>query len=307
MITDTDAPFMLPDDIRPFLKWAGGKRWLATEIKKLIPTDMSRYVEPFLGGAAVFFAVQPSYALLSDANQELIEAYEGIKQDWQGVWDRLEWHQKRHCAEHYYLQRSSKETFITTKAARFIYLNRACWNGLYRVNLKGEFNVPKGSKERVIFDYDDFAAIANALSSASLCHSDFEVSIDQCGDGDFLFIDPPYTVKHNMNGFVKYNENLFSWEDQVRLRDCLVRAAERGAEIVVTNADHHSIRNLYKGVGNLRTVRRNSVLSADSRYRGEVTELLIALPKKRKLARCNSTLVISKQKRWQKFEKPDLG
>jgi DNA adenine methylase len=148
------------------------------------------------------------------------------------------------------------------------------------VNFKGQFNVPKGSKERVVFDYDNFEEIARALQAVTLLHCDFELSINQTGAGDFLFVDPPYTVKHNSNGFVKYNERLFGWHDQIRLRDCVVAAAERGADVIVTNADHASIRTLYRGVANIRTVKRSSVLSGDSRFRGEVTEVVITLPKK---------------------------
>lgn len=111
---------------------------------------------------------------------------------------------------------------------------------------------------------------------------DFEASVDEAAAGDFVFLDPPYTVKHNLNGFVKYNENLFGWQDQIRLRDAALRAARRGASVVVTNADHPSIRGLYRGLANVRTVKRSSKLSGDSRYRGEVTELVLGLPKKPK-------------------------
>lgn len=255
------------------------------EVRALVPRSFNRYVEPFLGGAATFFALRPKQALLSDANAELIETYEAIKQDWQDVWCRLEWHQEQHSHEHYYSQRAKAEVALPARAARFIYLNRACWNGLYRVNLRGQFNVPKGSKDRIVFDFDDFGKVASALKYADLRHGDFEKSIENCGEGDLLFIDPPYTVKHNMNGFVKYNENLFSWSDQIRLRNAVRDAAARGAHVIVTNADHASIRNLYKGIANLKTVRRSSVLSGDKRYRGHVTELVLILPKRSRASR----------------------
>ena len=155
VLVDKETLVREPEPL-PFLKWAGGKRWLAPEIIKMVPQPLNRYIEPFLGGGAVFFACKPNMALLSDSNADLIETYEAIKQGWQSVWDRLEWHQERHSHEHYYAQRAASETSLVARAARFIYLNRACWNGLYRVNLKGKFNVPKGSKSKIIFDNDDF-------------------------------------------------------------------------------------------------------------------------------------------------------
>jgi DNA adenine methylase len=142
----------------------------------------------------------------------------------------LKVHAKRHSKKYYYyLRDEAKPTSLAGQAARFLYLNRTCWNGLDRVNLKGKFNVPKGTKSKVILDTDDFEAAAKALGAATLVCSDFATIVDMAEKGDLIYADPPYTVHHNMNGFIKYNEVLFSWEDQTRLRDCLLRASERGA------------------------------------------------------------------------------
>src|SRR5690606_33757078 len=116
-----------------------------------------------------------------------------------------------------------------------------CWNGLYRVNREGIFNVPIGTKTNVLMESDDFLRVSEILKRAELRSCDFEDTLNRCGHGDFVFVDPPYTVKHNNNGFVKYNEEIFSWQDQLRLSAVVRRAAERGAAIVVTNADHASV------------------------------------------------------------------
>jgi DNA adenine methylase len=163
------------------------------------------------------------------------------------------------------------------QAARFIYLNRTCFNGIYRVNKQGNFNVPLGSKNTVVFDHDDFEAVARSLSSTQLTALDFEAVVDRCGEGDCLFVDPPYTVKHNLNGFVKYNETLFAWSDQIRLRDALIRARTRGAEVMICNAHHQSVLSLYKEAANIHVLGRYSVIAASSKMRRSTTEIMIRL------------------------------
>lgn len=262
--------------IVPFLKWAGGKRWLASNISHQIGRPRGRYIEPFLGSGAIFFSVQPNFALLGDLNQELVDAYKAIKTDWKGVQERLEFHQLLHSEDHYYSTRSEIPEDYLDRAARFIYLNRTCWNGLYRVNLSGVFNVPIGTKSCVILDSDDFKTIAKLLESASITSGDFQSLIDQAEQDDVIFADPPYTVRHKFNGFVKYNESLFSWNDQIRLRDSLLRASERGAKVIVTNADHDSIRELYKCGFKLSAIERYSSISGKSSTRGKYSELVIS-------------------------------
>ena len=152
-----------------------------------------------------------------------------------------------------------------------------CWNGLYRVNLRNEFNVPLGTKTSVLLDTDDFAAVSSLLRVASLSASDFEPIIDSAQSGDFLFVDPPYVTRHNLNGFAKYNQKIFSWADQVRLAEAIRRAAKRGVLLLLTNADHSSIRDLYASLGQKLTLRRHSVLAADARNRGATTEFAVAV------------------------------
>ncbi len=265
------------DVVVPFLKWAGGKRWLVSLHPQLLRLPFSRYIEPFLGSGAVFFHLAPAKAILADRNKELIETYQAIKDDWKSVKRELAKHHRNHSKRYYYAVRQSRPRCLHTKAAQFIYLNRTCWNGLYRVNLSGEFNVPIGTKTAVVLDTDDFASVAALLKNADLQASDFESVINLATTGDLLFIDPPYTVKHNLNGFIKYNETLFTWKDQIRLRDSVVAAQERGATVVLTNAYHKSVRQLYKGIGTHHRLDRHSVLAADPVKRKICDELLVIL------------------------------
>ncbi len=261
-------------ELQPIIKWAGGKRWLVRKAGDLFPSDYGNYIEPFLGGAAVYFHLAPSSALLSDVNAELINVYSSIQKDWRRVAEFLKAHQQLHCSEYYYKVRSSSPRSKFAQAARTLYLNRTCWNGLYRVNLRGEFNVPIGTKSNVLADLDAFPRVADLLQGARFRVGDFEESIDEAVDGDFVFVDPPYTVKHNYNGFIKYNENLFKWEDQVRLRDAVVRAAGRGVKVLVLNANHESISSLYEGFEQI-VLSRSNVLSGKSEFRGVYQELAV--------------------------------
>lgn len=259
----------------PFLKWAGGKRWLMPLAQQLATEKIKTYYEPFVGSGAMFFALHPKSAVLSDFNEELIHTYKAIRSDWQAVSSELRRHHRNHSTDYYYQIRSSNPRTPHTQAARFIYLNRTCWNGLYRVNLDGVFNVPIGTKTKVVLDSDDFQAVASLLKKVSLHSGDFERIIDKAGKGDLVFADPPYTVRHQFNGFVKYNEKLFSWSDQERLMRALVRAKSRGAKILCTNADHHSVRELYGDEFSLNPVSRYSAISGEKKSRGKYAELII--------------------------------
>ena len=259
----------------PFLKWAGGKRWLSDKIVELALPLRGKYIEPFLGSGAVYFALRPAQAVLSDANFELINTYQAIKDDPKIIECLLREHQRQHSKDYYYKMRNYKPRCEYRMAARFIYLNRTCWNGLYRVNLSGKFNVPIGTKSAVTMETDNWSTMAELLKPAKLICGDFENSIEMAEKDDVVFADPPYTVKHNLNGFIKYNDALFSWGDQIRLRDAVLRAKRRGARVIVTNAHHASIRELYQNKFILEPVERASVLAGSSAHRGRYEELLI--------------------------------
>lgn len=261
--------------IIPFLKWAGGKRWFTLRYLNMVPNKYRRYFEPFLGSGAVFFALRPKRAVLSDINADLINCYRAIRDDPEAISEHLIEHHNAHCKEHYYLTRTQKPADPIGRAAWLIYLNRTCWNGLYRVNKRNEFNVPIGSKKNVVLPTDDFSGIGNLLVGAEILCQDFEKTIDAAGHDDFVFVDPPYTVDHNLTGFLKYNDKVFSWEDQIRLRDAVKRAADRGAQVLVTNANHNSVREIYSQTGRLDTVHRASVLAADANHRIRTEELVV--------------------------------
>lgn len=260
--------------IEPLLKWPGGKRWLAFGNNLPQLPAFRRYLEPFVGGGAIFFSLLPRRGVLSDLNADLINLYSVCRDAPGDLVEALRVHQRLHCKEYYYHVRSSKPNSPLARAAQMLYLNRTCWNGLYRVNKKGEFNVPIGTKTSVIMERDDFFGVANALREVELKCCDFEATVDEADRGDLLFVDPPYTVRHNENGFIKYNEDIFRWEDQIRLRDALVRASKRGSFIIVTNGDHSSIHDLYRGNFEYRRLERSTVLSGYIKGRGKTSEAM---------------------------------
>ena len=224
----------------------------------------------------MFFAIQPKKAILADANARLIETYEQIRDNPAYIAKLLRRHHSAHSDVHYYAVRDRKHPrSASQRAAQFIYLNRTCWNGLYRVNRQGEFNVPRGTKTSVVLEADDFSAVSRRLLNVELLAQDFAKTMAKVGRGDLVYVDPPYTVKHKYNGFAKYNDKMFSWADQVRLRDAVAAAIARGAFVAVSNADHPSIAELYCGIGVHRKVSRSSVIAGRASHRGIFDELLI--------------------------------
>jgi DNA adenine methylase len=262
----------------PFLKWAGGKRWLVFNYPEFFPQSFNTYIEPFLGAGSVYFYLQPDKAILGDFNQDLIATYQAIQNQWQDLNGSLRYRQRRHREDgnYYYWLRAKSPEPLVERASRLIYLNRTCFNGIYRVNQKGEFNVPRGSKDKVLIDTDNFEAMSMLLKKAELISGDFERLVDRAQKDDFIFADPPYTVLHNYNGFRKYNEVLFSWADQERLAAALRRAVMRGAKVLCTNANHASLRELYSTPEfSLEVVSRASTISADKSSRKHFEELII--------------------------------
>lgn len=266
--------------IKPFLKWAGGKRWLVPILRKVAPANIDNYFEPFVGSGAIFFSLSHKRAHLSDTNAELIETYHAVKNQPKLVYRYLLKHQRSHCKQYYYETRAKRARSSASQAARVIYLNRTCFNGLYRVNRDGIFNVPKGSKDTVIFPDDDFNEYSSWLTMTELSVSNFEESIDKAINlgpkGSFVYIDPPYVVNHNRNGFLKYNENLFTWEDQLRLYQKCLELYEAGVPFVMSNADHSSIRELYGRAFQIYKLDRKSVLSGNKAFRKPVSEILVS-------------------------------
>jgi DNA adenine methylase len=262
--------------IEPFLKWPGGKRWLVEKYSNLFPRSCRRYIEPFLGGGAVFFFLQPRHAILTDVDADLINAYRQVRAHPQQIETQLRKLEKRHCHDFYYYMRDQEPESLADRAVRFIYLNRTCFNGLYRLNRDGRFNVPVGTKNQVSYPPGYLEMVAKALRAASLQVADFEQTMDRARDGDFLYVDPPYTVAAINGNFIRYNDRLFSWHDQRRLADTLCRAKRRGAMFLLSNANEKCIQDLYAGVGFRYEVERVSRLAADSAARTKKTELVIS-------------------------------
>ena len=261
----------------PFLKWPGGKRWLINKYSTLFPTKFDRYFEPFLGGGAIFFALCPQKAILSDINVELINLYKVMRDKYADLIAEMKKHQEKHSKEYYYQIRNEKYHNDVQAAGRFLYLNRTCYNGLYRVNKAGKFNVPIGSKNNCIYDTERYYLYSALLKNTELEISDFDKIISYAGTGDLIFADPPYTISGNQNSFIKYNEHLFSWDDQVRLHTALSDAKARGVTILATNSGVDQLKCLYKQSGfYVKTLERHSLISGNPKKRRKQEEMLIS-------------------------------
>ena len=211
---------------KPFLRWAGGKGWAVRHVLNIVRNlDYNNYHEPFLGGGAMFFALQPNVAFLSDVNPRLVQTYRALRELGK-CHPYVEFSQRK---EDYYAIRGTKFEHEFECAAQFIYLNQLCFNGLYRVNRKGEFNVPFGNRESHNFNLTNLRAVAQSLENINIHHRDFEASLVDVNAGDLVFLDPPYTVSQSANGFIEYNEKLFSMADQERLSKFIAEVDRRNA------------------------------------------------------------------------------
>lgn len=262
--------------MQPFLKWPGGKRWFVANYHKVFPQRYNAYYEPFLGGGSVFFFLMPQKATISDINPDLTNTYRVMSNHPKQLRTLLESHQKKHDANHYYEVRKHIPENAIERAARFIYLNRTCFNGMYRVNRNGQFNVPIGTRERFTDDIDLFGEYSRILQHSHIRTQDFVATIREAREDDLVFVDPPYTIAHNQNSFIKYNERLFSWRDQARLLNALVRARNRGAMIVATNARCLELEQMYREYGfYTHILSRFSSISGNADGRGRQEELLV--------------------------------
>lgn len=277
----------LPDDLldrassplsaspRPYLRWAGSKQRILGQLAPFLPSTFGTYFEPFLGAGSLFFLLSPKRAVLSDACEELVENYRAVRDGASQVCRHLK--SMRLCEDVYYEIRDARSRGRFKGAAEFIYLNKGCWNGLYRVNSSGQFNVPYGRpKTDFLIDIENVRACANALArrSVKLLHCDFEISLKSAKRGDFVYLDPPYVTRHNRNGFRDYNESLFSWDDQVRLAQVAESLVRRGVYVLISNASHDDVLDLYPSF-EASVLTRNSTLAGDRKYRTQVEELVL--------------------------------
>lgn len=273
-LTSTDGSRLIAvrQRLDPPFRWPGGKRWLVDRLLELVPADSGRFYEPFFGGGALFWALRPEIATISDSNLALMACYGAIRDHHGEVSARLrELTQDRAT---YYRVRSERPTDEIARAARVIYLTTLAFNGIHRVNKAGDFNVPYSGRTYARLREESFlSAYADALRTAEILSVDFEEAVDSAAAGDVVYLDPPYTVKHGNNGFVKYNDRIFSWNDQKRLARVARNLASRGCHVIVSNADHDSIHELYEGfVETIET--RTSAMAAEVKHRGDIQEIV---------------------------------
>lgn len=265
------------DRITPFLRWPGGKRWLVDRVINQIDYGKGKkYIEPFVGSGAIFFAHRPEHAIISDVNSELIELYVVMRDHPEELRQCMINHQDHHSREYYYKTRAEHPRSSIARAARMLYLNRTCFNGMYRVNKHGDFNVPIGSKSNCIYDVDMFVDYSNILKKADIRCADFADVLFEAEDGDFIFADPPYAVC-GKNIFTKYNDNLFTWNDQMRLFSLLKKSRDCGVNILSTNAYSEELVTMYESAGFcVSRVNRPCSMAGDPRKRMIVDEMIVS-------------------------------
>lgn len=266
-----------PIAAKSFLKWAGSKKKLLPELRNYWNPDRhQRYVEPFVGSAQLFFTLQPQSAILSDINTELINTYEVVRSNPIGLFDAISTYPKD--KDFYYNLRSANLATLTNleKAARFIYLNKLCFNGLYRTNLKGEFNVPYSNSPTSNFPTkEELLLCSKALEKTLLVNNDFEFVIkENCQKGDFVYLDPPYAIA-NSKIFYQYDPHTFGLEDIKRLKDLLTELDRKDIDFLLSYAYCEEIISLFKE-WNIRTVKTQRNIAGFSKNRKKAVELLIS-------------------------------
>lgn len=267
--------------VKPFLRWVGGKRWLINKVDHLIPKEINNYFEPFLGGGAMFIhLIQKNMiketSFLSDINPDLINSFEMIKKNPERL--IMELKRYKNEKEFYYNERKKNHRTEIKRASQFIYLNRTSFNGIYRENLKGEYNVPYGYKKyKELFEFENLKQLSVLFKNSEFSSNDFDKIKNKVKKGDFVFLDPPYTVVHSLNGFIKYNQKLFSWDDQKRLRDLVMYLENENINFILSNAYHHSIDNLYDiSKSSKMVLERASVVGGKNAKREKYKEILIS-------------------------------
>jgi DNA adenine methylase len=273
----------------PFLKWAGGKRALLPLLRPLVPPMLGTYHEPFVGGGALFFDQRPARAVLSDRNAELVATYVALRDDVQRVVDELRKHEAEHSEAHFLAVRTQRGNCLepAARAARLIYLNHTCFNGLYRVNRRGDFNVPFGHyKNPRICDEANLRACSSALQTATIELDGFEAVLDRAEPGDFVYFDPPYVPVSKTSSFTSYTSDRFGpWEHR-RLRDVTLELAARDVRVVLSNSNAPAVFDLYVDGFQVTRVQAPRSVAARARDRGNVEEVLIVGPSKATARQC---------------------
>lgn len=275
------AKILRTDDAGPFVKWVGGKGKLARVLATLLPpgVELMRHVEPFVGGGALFFARAPRRALLCDVNHDLVETYLAVRDEVEFVLRHLRVLARGHDEESYYRVRerynARDHASRAERAALFVYLNKTCFNGLYRVNKRGHFNVPMGRYAKpAIADAATLLAASARLAGADIRCAPFETLISEARPGDFIYMDPPYEPVSRTANFTSYAQDGFSQADQARLRDVFRELDRRGSKLMLSNSDAPLIRELYRGY-RIHEVMASRAVNCDPSARGPVRELVV--------------------------------
>lgn len=289
---------------RPFLKWAGGKRQLLPELQKRVPKQYGTYYEPFLGGGALFLALQRPHAVVNDSNSELINCYKVVRDQVEDLTALLEEHQAHNSEDYYYAVRDWDRAANYTqrqpieRAARIIYLNKTCYNGLFRVNAQGQFNVPYGKYAKPnIVDAGVLRAVSHYLNDAdiTLRNGDFVDATSGAHPGDFIYIDPPYDPVSDTASFTGYDVNGFGKTEQERLHRHIDSLTAHGCLVMLSNAYTEFIRGLYTGYYCLR-VEAGRAINSDPQKRGKVDEVLVLNYDEERAARRTTRRTSSKQR-----------
>ena len=271
--------------LRPFVKWAGGKTQRLDRLHAYMPKTYNNYFEPFIGGGSFFLNISPKKATINDFNAELVCAYKCFQNDelFESLKNELKKHEANHSEEYYYQIRSmdKEEGFLTlpiyVRAARMIYLNKSCFNGLYRVNSKGFFNVPSGRKKKVVtFDEENFDSLREFFrnNNITILNGDFEDAVKSAKAGDFVYFDPPYDVIENKNSFTSYAKNDFGKDEQIRLARLYKKLSDKDVLVMLSNHNTVFINELYKDF-NIHVVNAKRMINSKADRRGDVEEVII--------------------------------
>lgn len=264
----------------PFLKWAGGKRQLLSQIDKHLPNSFNKYIEPFIGGGALFFYLLPKEAILIDTNEDIVNSYKIIQNNLHDLIVSLKKHknEKKYFYEVRNIDRVPEEFSNLSdieRASRTIFLNRCCFNGLYRVNSKGQFNVPFGKYKNPKFcDEKNLIAVNQVLRNTQIINTDFSKCLEFADSNDFIYFDPPYQPISNTANFTSYTKDNFSVEDQKSLSNVFKKLDDRGCKVMLSNSYNEFILDLYRDY-NIHTLSAKRAINSDAYGRGKIKEVLV--------------------------------
>lgn len=262
---------------RPFVKWAGGKTSILATLRRFVPAWYNRYYEPFVGGGAMFFDLAPTDAVLSDSNEELIHCYTVVRDNPEELLAALE-HYKISERRFYEIRAQQPSSLSAVqRAARFVYLNKTCFNGLYRVNKRGQFNSPFGHyKQATLADEERLRAASDVLQNAELRSGEFdEIILEQAKAGDFIYFDPPYHPVSEYSDFKRYTKSQFRHEDHVRLASVFKELDKRGCILLLSNSWHEEMIRLYKEF-RIETVQAPRFINCKGDRRGDIREIIVS-------------------------------